>query len=115
MDKKDIKQLLDQQSKGLREYVDDSLSKQTKGLQNYVEERLTKQTKELHGDYDRQGKFLLDEFQHQASIIAEQHTDLKKDFKNLNKKVDKIDSKLDATFEMVGKNTVDIEIIKQAI
>lgn len=98
MEIKEIKQLLNQQSKG---------------LQKYVEDRLTKQTKELKEDYNRQGKFILDEFKHQTSIIAEQYT-------SLNKKVDNMGNKLDATFEEVGKlrvnvgkNTTDIEIIKQ--
>lgn len=75
---------------------------------NDIKQLLDQQTKELHGDYDRQGKFLLDEFKHQASIIAEQYG-------SLNKKVDKIDSKLDATFEEVGHLLENMDFVKDEL
>lgn len=48
----------------------------------------------------------MEQFEKQTQIIAEVQTEH-------SKKLDKQGNKLDATFEMVGRNTENTEIIKQ--
>lgn len=62
------------------------------------EQLLAKQSRELKEDYARQGKFLLNEFGKKTQIIAEV--------------VKSNSDKLDATFEMVGRLTEDMDIVK---
>jgi len=62
------------------------------------EQLLDKQSKELKKDYASQGKFLLEQFDKKTSVIAEQFGSLK--------------DKVDATFEMTGKLTEDMDIVR---
>lgn len=98
MDEKKFREILSEQNKEIGKTFDGKLKEGFDNYTNKVEKKLKQQTQELKQDYTRQGKFLLEQFQHRLSIVAEVQTDHSK--------------KLDAILEMVAKNTEDIDIMK---
>ncbi|MBM3705506.1 MAG: hypothetical protein FJW66_03175 [Actinobacteria bacterium] len=83
-----------------------------------VKKLLDKQTEEIK----RQGKMLLEEFDHRIKIIAEVQIEQSQRFEDIDeklaehdKKSDIINAKLDAIMEMTATNAENIELIKSAL
>lgn len=73
-------------------------------LINELEDAFAKNRIILNKDFENRSRFLMEHFQHQTAIIAEQYLDLRK-------LVIKNGEKLDATFEMVGNLTEKVELL----
>lgn len=120
MSNEDLRKFLGEQTQELKKFTADQFKTYSQELKHDSEKRFRSHSKELRDDYARQGKFLLDEFKSQASIVAEQYTGLRKgfidlrgDFKDLKNDFNSLNQKVDGIAEMVARNTEDIAIIKQ--
>ena len=100
MEKKELKEILNKQT----DEIETRFSKHTQNL----EKKFDTQTKDLKEDFHRMGGFLLDEFDKRLSIVAESFTGLRDSHQRLEKKVD-------ATFEMTGKLSEDMIVVKDEL
>jgi len=101
MEKRDFKELLDDQTKVFDQKIDAKLNAQSKVFDQKIDARFEEQTKEIK----RHQKMLLEEFDSRLTIVAEvqsEHTQKHNDHMQ----------KIDALMEMVSMNTDQLEFIK---
>lgn len=108
MDERQFKKLLQKQNQEISKSFEKRLNLSFDLVTKKVENKLTRHSQELKEDYACQGKFLLEQFQKQVSVVAEQFT-------SLNRKIDDVKKTSDATFEEMGKLKVNMEIVKEDI
>ena len=101
MNKKEFKQLLQENNKELLGEVDVKFEKNNADLDKKLDKRFKDNNKYLIKSVENQSRMLIEHFEDQLSVIAEVQTEHTQQLK-----------KLDGLTEMVAQNTVDLQIVK---